>query len=111
MAACRTTLLLTVAAATLLVGLFKAVSADDQGAGVGRSQSYELDAAALEKSVDVEADADDDGSHDGAWHSFGLTVPSPAKASSGRLTLAQADAAPLPPLLATSSVRGPPGRG
>jgi len=110
-AACRTTLLLTVVAATLLAGLFKAASADDQPAGVGRSQSYDLDAAALEKSVDVEADADDDGSHDRAWDSFGPTVAPRAKASGRRLTLSQADAAPRPPLLATSSVRGPPGRG
>lgn len=111
MTACRTTLLLTVVAATLLAGLFKAASVDDQRAGVGRSQSYDLDAAALEKSVDVEVDADDDGSHDRAWDSFGPTVALPAKASSGRLTLAQADAAPRQPLLATSSVRGPPCRG
>ena len=111
MAASRTTLLLTVVTATLLAGHFKAASADDQRAGVGRSQSYDLDAAALEKSVEVEVDADDDGSHDRVWDSFGPTVAPPAKASSGRLTLAQADAAPRPPILATSSVRGPPGRG
>ena len=111
MAACHTNLLLTVAAATLLVGPFKAASADDSRAGIARSQSYDLDAAALEKSVDVEADADDDGSHDRAWDSFGPIVAPPAKASSGHLTLARVDAVPRPPLLATSSVRGPPCRG
>ena len=110
MPACHTTLLLTVAAATLLFGPFKAASADDSRAGIARSQSYDLDAAALEKSIDVEVDADDEGSHDRAWDSFGPIVAPSAKASGGRLMLAQADSVPRRPLLATSSVRGPPGR-
>lgn len=103
----RTLLVLIVAAATLLVGLLEAAPVDAPREGIGRSLSCDLGAAALEKSVDAEAD-DDDGSHERSWHGLSPTDEVPARACISRIMHAHADAVPWRPLLATSSVRGPP---
>lgn len=107
----RTLLVLTIAAATLLVGLLEAAPTEGPREGIGRSQSCDVDAAAVEKAVDAEADDDDGGSHDRSWYGLGPTTVVPAKACGSHLMLVHADAVPWRPLLATSSVRGPPARG
>jgi len=100
-----------VALATLFVGVLEAASSDVPRAGVVRAQPCDLDAAALETSLDIEADADDDDSHDRVWHACAASLAIPDLSSGDRSLLAHANAVPRRPRLATAVIRGPPARG